>query len=400
MSYDYSYYKEIFQHIPMPYAFCDMNQLQQNMQHILDLNHGKKIRIASKSIRCLSILKKIFNASDQFQGIMCYSPEEAVFLCEQGFDDILIAYPITNPIHITYIIKQLQQQKQIILMVDCLAHIQYIEQVAKEHDCIVPLCIDIDMSSVFFHGLLHFGVHRSPLRHTDEIIELAEHIQSSPYTTLQGIMGYEAQIAGLPDDTARQKWKNTLITLLKKKSYQQVKHRRQEIVQSLHERGIHLPIVNGGGTGSIHWTSTEDVITEITVGSAFFAPSLFDPYRALNLRPAALYAIEIVRKPSEHMYTCLGGGYVASGQSGKDKLPLPYLPAGGQLLTMEGAGEVQTPISFRSSPEVRLEIGDPIFMRHSKAGELCERFNELYIVENGAIQGTHTTYRGDGKCFI
>jgi hypothetical protein len=39
-------------------------------------------------------------------------------------------------------------------------------------------------------------------------------------------------------------------------------------------------------------------------------------------------------------------------------------------------------------------------MRHSKAGELCERFNALLLVSDGAIIGEAPTYRGEGQAFL
>ena len=152
------------------------------------------------------------------------------------------------------------------------------------------------------------------------------------------------------------------------------------------------------GTGSIVTTGAEAGVTEITVGSAFYAPALFDYYRAFRYQPAAGYAIEIVRHPRPSLYTCLGGGYIASGSVGPEKQPQPYLPHGARLVPLEGAGEVQTPIRYTG--KIPLHPGDPVFMRHSKAGELCERFTHLLLVANGAIQEEVTTYRGDGQCFI
>ncbi len=145
-------------------------------------------------------------------------------------------------------------------------------------------------------------------------------------------------------------------------------------------------------------TGKESVVTEITVGSGFYAPSLFDYYRDFRYQPAAGFAIEIVRQPDASIYTCLGGGYIASGAAGPEKLPQPYLPEGAKLDSLEGAGEVQTPIHYRGP--IALKPGDPIFMRHGKAGELCERFTHLLLVSNGAVVEEVTTYRGDGKCFI
>ena len=171
-----------------------------------------------------------------------------------------------------------------------------------------------------------------------------------------------------------------------------------QFVDFIKQQGITMRFVNGGGTGSLATTRTEEHVTEITVGSGFYAPGLFDYYRSFRYQPAAGYAIEIVRRPQPFIYTCLGGGYIASGGIGPEKQPQPYLPAGARLDSLEGAGEVQTPIHYKGT--IPLSPGDPIFMRHSKAGELCERFTHLLLVSHGAVVDEVTTYRGDGKCFI
>jgi D-serine deaminase-like pyridoxal phosphate-dependent protein len=221
-------------------------------------------------------------------------------------------------------------------------------------------------------------------------------IAACPSLRLDGVMGYEAQIAGVGDKGGG--FKGQLIRLLKRRSIPQLAERRKAIVDALKAKGAKLRFVNGGGTGSIESTIQEDCVTEVTTGSGFYAPGLFDHYRAFKHQPAAGYAIEIVRRPQPQIYTCLGGGYVASGEVGLRKQPVPYLPEGAQLIANEGAGEVQTPVVY-SGPE-NLSIGDPIFMRHAKAGELCERFNSLYLISGGKIVDEVPTYRGEGKNFL
>ncbi len=211
-------------------------------------------------------------------------------------------------------------------------------------------------------------------------------------------MGYEAQIAGLGDNFPGQRAKNALVRRLKRRSIHEVAERRAAIVALARSCGITPRFVNGGGTGSIDSTREEAVVTEITAGSGFYAPALFDNYCDFRYAPAAAFAIEIVRRPRPSLYTCLGGGYIASGSTGPEKQPAPYLPEGAQLLSLEGAGEVQTPIRYDGP--LTLHVGDPIFMRHSKAGELCERFTHLYLVSDGRIVDRVTTYRGDSRCFI
>src|SRR5437660_9203012 len=85
---DYEYYRKIFDGQPMPFAFVDLDLLDQNIREIASRAHGKRIRLASKSIRCISILRRIFAADDCFQGVMCYTALEAVYLASQGFEDL------------------------------------------------------------------------------------------------------------------------------------------------------------------------------------------------------------------------------------------------------------------------------------------------------------------------
>ena len=211
-------------------------------------------------------------------------------------------------------------------------------------------------------------------------------------------MGYEAQIAGLGDNFVGQRIKNMIVQQLKRRSIREVAARRAALVERVRSYGVALRFVNGGGTGSIATTCEENAVTEITVGSAFYSPTLFDNYRDFRYRPAAGFAVEIVRHPQPSIYTCLGGGYIASGSAGPEKLPQPYLLQGATLDALEGAGEVQTPVRYTGT--IALEVGDPVFMRHSKAGELCERFTHLLLVKDGAVVDEVTTYRGDGQCFL
>lgn len=379
----------------MPFAFVDMDMFNKNKEDILKRAGNKKIRIASKSIRCLSLIKNILSSNSIFQGVMCYHPLEAVYLSENGLDDLLIAYPIFHEQHISAICKEIKKRKSIIAMVDLTEHAVQLNHIAEQENCILPVCMDIDMSSDF--GLLHFGVRRSKVTTTEQAMELFHQIKKLKNLRLEGIMGYEAQIAGVGDFTDSA-LKNSILPILKKKSVKEIAKRRSEIVNRIQSEGHQLKFVNGGGTGSLETTIKESCITEITVGSGFYSPTLFDNYKNFHHLPAAAYSIEITRNPKPSVFTCYGGGYTASGSMEKNKLPKPYLPTGAKLIETEGAGEVQTPIVYNG--EEKLKLGDPIFMRHAKAGELCERFNSLLLIANGKIIDEVKTYRGDGKCFL
>jgi D-serine deaminase-like pyridoxal phosphate-dependent protein len=393
---DYEYYREVFRGQRMPFAFVDLDVLDENIRQIAARAQGKRVRLASKSLRCVAMLRRILAADACFQGIMCYSAREAVYLASQGFDDLLLGYPCWHREDIAWVARATQAGARIALMVDSAAHVEQIEAVASEYGVRLPLCLDMDMS-LDVPGL-HFGVWRSPLRTAEQARPLIERIAQSEHVWLDGVMGYEAQIAGVGDAYPGQAAKNALVRQLKRRSAREVARRRAALVELVRSYGVSLRFVNGGGTGSMATTGAEAVVTEITVGSGFYSPALFDNYTGFRYLPAAGYAIEIVRQPAPAIYTCLGGGYTASGAAGADKLPKPYLPRGARLLPLEGAGEVQTPIQYNGP--LTLNPGDPIFMRHAKAGELCERFPTLLLVSNGAIIDEAPTYRGDGQCFI
>lgn len=391
---NYAYYQNILKGRQMPLAFVDLDLFDQNVQDILPKAGDKKIRIASKSVRVPELMKRVLDASDVYQGLMCYSPREMVYLSQQGFDDLLMGYPVVNESDIIPICEELKKGKQLVLMIDSVDHIELTQKIAAAQNVTIPVCMDVDMSSDY--PGLHFGVWRSSIRKPADAKPVIEAILKSPNVKLDGLMGYEAQIAGLGDNVKGQGPKNAVVKLLKGMSVKEIAKRRAEVVRMIKDAGIEMRFVNGGGTGSLDTTATEDAVTEVTVGSGFFSPALFDHYEQFKFLPAAAYAIEVVRKPKPGTYTCLGGGFIASGEIGKLKEPVILFPEGAQLTAQEGVGEVQTPVLYSGI----LELGDPVILRHSKAGELCEHFNSVLLIKNGQVTGEAKTNRGLGYAFL
>jgi D-serine deaminase-like pyridoxal phosphate-dependent protein len=390
----YSYYKEILKNERLPLAYVDLDMFDENIQAILKRSGTKKIRIASKSIRCVELMQRILDFNSQFRGIMCYSAEEAVWLSQQGFDDLLVAYPTLQEDSIRAVADEIKKGKQIYLMTDLTEHLTKIQAIAASENVTMPIALDLDMSSRW--SLLHFGVHRSSVWNKESLQNYINVLKTCPNLKLCATMGYEAQIAGVGNKVPGKSLMNSIISGLQQNSKKELAKRRKELVEILQKECPELSIVNGGGTGSLESTAEEDWVTELTAGSGFYAPALFDNYSHFRHLPAAGFALEVVRHPQQNIYTCLGGGFVASGAVGKEKAPAPYLPEGMKLTPNEMAGEVQTPIQYKGS----LEIGDPVFFRHSKAGELCEHFEELCLIKDGRILGKSKTYRGEGRCFL
>ncbi|MFC4078264.1 amino acid deaminase/aldolase [Salinithrix halophila] len=395
--YQYQKYRAALVGYSLPLAFLDLDRMEENIGFILKEAGKKRIRIASKSIRCVPLIRHILESGDRFQGVMCFSVPEALFLSEEhGLDDLLVAYPAWDASSLMRVGGELASGKRITLMVDCVEHVSRLDAIAQGTDWVFPVCIDMDLS-VSWPGL-HFGVRRSPLRSLEAFLELARFIGESPRVELEGVMGYEAQVAGVGDWVPGKPLRNGIVRLLKQHSIRRIARQRRDWLKALKDRGIKPRFVNGGGTGSLRETAREDIVTEVTAGSGFFTSVLFDHYRGFHGKPAAGFALEVTRKPASGIVTCAGGGYPASGAAGRDRLPTPWLPEGLKLLPSEGAGEVQTPVC--GSGALNLDLGDPILFRHAKAGEMCERFHEILIISSGRVVDRYPTYRGEGKCFL
>lgn len=392
----YSRYKSLLANERLPSAFVDLEALEANARLMLASAGKMPVRVASKSIRSVAVLKHVFSLSQQFQGVLCFSAEEAVFLADEGIDDLVVAYPTVQPAAVRAVCERVQAGKRISLMIDSPAHIDRLAALARPYGKPLPVTIDIDMASDF--PGIHFGVWRSPVRSKEAVLGLWRLIRQYPQLTLDGVMGYEAQLAGIGDAVPGQAAKNTVIRFLKRRSGAEVFARRAMLVDALRQDGAMLRFVNAGGTGSLEQSRGDSSITELAAGSGFYCPLLFDNYSDLKLQAAAFFALEVSRIAGPGRVTCLGGGYVASGAPGVEKLPQPYLPFGLKLDSNEGTGEVQTPLSVPST--TKLAVGDPVIFRHAKAGELCERFNELLLLRGNAIEARVPTYRGQGQCFV
>jgi len=390
----YEELERIFADVDAPFAFVDLDALWSNAREMLDRAAGTPIRVASKSVRCRPLLAQVLDGDPGFRGLMTFTLPESLWLHAHGFDDLLIAYPTADRGALAEL-GRLDSERPPILMVDSVQHLDLIESATGRTARPMRVCIDLDVSWWPLGGRLKIGVKRSPVRTPEQASTLAREIVRRPGLELAGLMGYEAHIAGLGDSPLGKRMQAPVIRQIKRRSASEIAERRAAVVTAVSEVAP-LPLVNGGGTGSIHTTRQEDVITEITAGSGFYAPALFDRYSSFRLTPAAMFAMPVVRRPSGGVATLLGGGYLASGAAGRDRLPTPHLPRGLRVDPLEGAGEVQTPVT--GSAAASLQIGANVYLRHAKAGELCERFNTLFLVRGGAIADEVPTYRGEGRC--
>ncbi len=382
---------------PLPLALCDLDALETNVDRLLSrVRPGQTLRVASKSVRCPALLEAICaRGGARISGVMCYSAREARLLADRGFGDLLVAYPSAQAADVTTLVELAERGVRVAAVIDSPAQMDPLARAARARGVRVRVVVELDLSLRVLGA--HLGVLRSPVRSPEEVVALARAANDTPGLAFGGIMGYEAQVAGLPDQSPFSRATNPLRAAIRRASIRAVSARRRAVAEALVRAGLPAPLFNGGGTGSLLETAREPWVSETTAGSGFLASHLFDYYRGLSLVPAALFALQVARTPTRGVVTCHGGGYVASGAAGADRLPLPYLPRGLRLVPLEGAGEVQTPV--RGAAARALRPGDPVFFRHAKGGELAEHFGEYLLVRGDQPVGRTRTYRGLGHAF-
>jgi D-serine deaminase-like pyridoxal phosphate-dependent protein len=395
-------YRDALQGVRLPAALVNLNAFELNVDHMADMvrRSGKTLRVASKSLRCPYLLKLVFDrAPEVMRGIMSFTCEEAEFLAGLGFDDFLVAYPTVQPSDMDCLVRMTKKGATVAVVADCRRHLDALSQAGRSAGLTLRACIDVDASYRPARGRIHVGVRRSPVRDEKMVRELVRYARRIGGVRIAGVMAYEAQIASLPDASPFSPAMNPLRSLIRALSKPDTAALRRRVARVMAEEGVRLDFFNGGGTGSLDWTPQDSSVTEVTAGSGFLCSHLFSYFRHVKLNPAAFFALQAIRVSDPGYVTCLGGGYVASGEAGADKLPVPYLPDGLSLIGVEGAGEVQTPLLLgKKTPPIHL--GDPVLFRHAKAGELAERFNEYVLLRDGRVIGREPTYRGLGRCFL
>lgn len=378
-----------------PLAFVDLDLFDENARRMAATvtGTGLKIRVATKSLRVPDLIRRALNSSAVYQGLMCFCVREAFFLSEQGFDDLLVAYPTASAQDLDLLKKMHDSGRTVSLVVDSVEHLQALHSVFQNSALPFSVLFEVDLSLRM--GPLVIGVRRSPLRTAGDVSRLLSEIKKFPSLKFGGIMAYEAHVAGVGDRNPFKPLLSQLLKPLRRFSARQIARKRVQISEMLKQHGEKNFIFNGGGTGSLSFNVAEkDTLSELTAGSGFYCPHLFDYYTNLDLEPAAFYALQIARKPESGWYTCLGGGFVASGEPGWDRIARPV--GDFKLSGFEATGEVQTPVQTANP----MSIGDNVVFRHAKAGELMERFNDVMLIEKGQISGRSKTYRGHGECYF
>lgn len=372
-----------------PVVVVDLDAFDANAADLVRRAAGTPLRVASKSLRVPDLLRRALGAPG-FAGVLAYSLREAIWLVRDGVsDDVVMGYPTVDRVALAELLADPQLRARITLMVDDEAHLSLIEDLAPAG--VRPrVCLDVDAGLAL--GPAHVGPKRSPVHATDDVVAFVRQVQRRGFT-LAGLMTYEGQVAGVPDQVPSRRARSLAVRRLKSASVAQLVRRRAEIAEALHDV-VDLEFWNAGGSGSVETSAADPHVTEVAAGSGLLVPGLFDHYRDFTPRPAAFFGVPVVRRPRDGLVTVAGGGFVASGAPGRDRAPLPWAPPGLHLTGLEGAGEVQTPLAGLGTRGLR--IGDRVWFRHAKSGELAEHAAEVHLVRGNQVVATVPTYRGLG----
>lgn len=378
-----------------PLGVLSQPALAHNAHQMLDRAGGTTIRVASKSLRVRGAIEAV-EALPGYHGVLAYTLAEGLWLAET-IQSVVVGYPSADRCAIARLAGSADLASRVTIMVDSTDQLDLVDSVLPPGNReTIRVCLELD--AAWDSRLLgHVGTWRSPVHSVGEARTLAELIVARPGFALVGMMAYEGQIAGTVDHPEGRPVYGAIVRWMQRQSAQELAVRRAGAVASLREIAD-LEFVNGGGTGSLESTSAEPAVTEIAAGSGLFGPHLFDHYGRFRPAPAVAFALSVVRKPAPEMATLLGGGWVASGPAAEDRLPLLAWPEGLRMVPREMAGEVQTPVTGPAA--ATLEVGDRVWLRHTKAGELSEHLNELAVVDGGHVVDTLPTYRGEGKSWL
>jgi D-serine deaminase-like pyridoxal phosphate-dependent protein len=395
----YARYDQATADLDPPFAVVDLAAFDSNARDLVRRSGGVPIRVVSKSLRCRHLIERAL-AQPGYRGVMCYSLAEAIWLHSIGLsDDLLVAYPTADRAALRALAADEAARQHITVTIDSAGHLDFIDATMGAGHPQIRVCLDLDMSwrPLTRGPVVQIGTWRSPLRSPAEAALFAQAVLKRPGFSLVGVLGYEGQIAGLGDAPPGRPVRAALVQAMQARSSAELNERRTEVVRRI--RAIApLEFVNGGGTGSLESTSADKSVTELAAGSGLVGPTLFDAYAKFHPQPALLYALPVVRRPKAGVATLFSGGYVASGTGTPDRLPSPFWPAGLRLTKTEGAGEVQTPVLGTAADGLR--IGDRVWMRHAKGGELAERLTTYHLISPGESDAVSVpTYRGDGQCF-
>ena len=371
--------------LPAPLVAVDLDAFDANADDLVRRAGGLPVRVASKSVRCRTLLDRVL-ARPGFAGVMAYAVPEAVWLVGAGVRDVFVAYPSVDEAALRAVATDDLLRAEVTVTVDSVEHVRWLRDTLGADVAGLGVALDCDASLRV--GRVHLGVRRSPTRTPEQALAVVR-AALGVGLDVRGVMFYDAQVAGLPDAGPH-------IRALKRRSVRELRERApggrrggaRRDRPALRQRGRHgqpAPVrrrPGGHRAGRRLGPVRPDPLRRLRRPR----PAPGDGLRPAGRAPTGPGLRHGVRR---RLRRERGAGVVAGAArrcAAGCRWCAPRRPA-----RCRPRCTAPTPTALR--------IGDRVWMRGAKAGELLERFDVVHLVAGGELVATVPSYRGEGRNF-
>ncbi|MBI9045132.1 MAG: DSD1 family PLP-dependent enzyme [Anaerolineaceae bacterium] len=242
--------------IDTPALWVDLNSMESNIQLI-----GSRMKAANvdwrphtKGIKIPAIAHKLLAAGAI--GITCAKLGEAEVMAAGGVQDILIANEVVGTLKIKRLVA-LRAHANPMVAVDDFDNAREISDLAAAAGRKIRVLLE-----------LNIGMERAGLTPGQPTLEFAQKIVDLPGLEFCGVMGWEGHVVGIEDPQEKQQVGEKAIQAL------------VDSANLLREKGIAVPIVSCGGSGSYKISSNVPGVTEIQAGGAILGDQTYEAWGA------------------------------------------------------------------------------------------------------------------------
>ena len=147
--------------LPAPLVAVDLDAFDANADDLVRRAGGLPIRVASKSVRCRTLLDRVL-ARPGFAGVMAYAVPEAVWLAGAGVRDVFVAYPSVDEAALRAGGHRRPAARRGDRHVDSVEQVRWLRDTLGDDVAGLGVALDVDASLRV--GRVHLGVRRSPTR--------------------------------------------------------------------------------------------------------------------------------------------------------------------------------------------------------------------------------------------
>ena len=270
--------------------------------------------------------------------------------------------------------------------IDSVEHVRWLRDTLGPEVAGLGVALDCDASLRV--GRVHLGVRRSPTRTPEQALAVVR-AALGVGLDVRGVMFYDAQVAGLPDAGPH-------VRVLKRRSV-------RELARAARRRGGRGAQRDRPAVRQRRGHGQPAPVRGATRSSPSWPPG---PGSTRRRSSTATTTSPSARRWRSRCRWC-GGRHRATSR--------PSAAATCRAVSRGGRGcrrrcvvacrwcAPRRPVRCRrrctATDADGLRVGDRVWLRGAKAGELLERFDVVHLVSGGELVGTVPSYRGEGRNF-